>query len=164
MVGDKQIVKDYPLYSVDTSGRVFNNNTGKELTTSLDKDGYEVVTLYNHGRKKTKKVHRLVAEAFIENPRGALEVNHKNMIRNDNKVENLEWVTCLENQRYKYEVGKYQPGPSKRRAKTQCIETGEEFESQTSAARSVGVAQGSISSSILRGYRVGGYHWRTING
>ena len=163
-MGEKRIVKDYPLYSVDSAGKVFNNKTGRMLVTSTDKDGYKIVTLYNMGGKKTKKVHRLVAEAFIKKPANMNEVNHKNMVRDDNRVDNLEWTDAIGNQRYKYEVGGYKPGPSARRLATLCVETGVEYSSQTEAARSAGVSQGSISSSISRGYKVGGYHWRVVNG
>ena len=63
---------------------------------STTRDGYLVVGI--PGRKVMKLVHRIVAEAFIENPRGCREVDHINRNRQDNRVENLRWVTREENQ------------------------------------------------------------------
>jgi len=67
------------------------------LKTRIDKYGYEIVTLWIHGECFTKKVHRLVAEAFIENPEGKKEVNHKDGNKINNHVNNLEWNTSSEN-------------------------------------------------------------------
>lgn len=80
-------------YSVSNLGNVKNKNTGKILAKYVGISGYERVCLY----EKVKKVHRLVAEAFIPNPNNKNEVNHKNMVRTDNHVLNLEWVTRSEN-------------------------------------------------------------------
>ncbi len=69
------------------------------LTPSKDKKGYLVVILSKEGKlKKHTKVHRLVAEAFISNEDNKPQVDHINRIRNDNRVENLRWVTNSENQ------------------------------------------------------------------
>lgn len=156
----KQIVKKFPKYLVSKKGEVFNKMTSRKLKLSNDTDGYKVVTLYGDSHRKTVKVHRLVAEAFISNPENKPEVNHKNANRQDNRVENLEWATCKENQRYKYDVIGYRPGASKLRRRVECIETGKIYESQTEAAINAGISQGAVSSSITRGCRGGIYHWR----
>lgn len=59
--------------------------------------GYTQVGLSKKGNAKSYRIHRLVANAFIENPDQKKEVNHINEIRNDNRVENLEWCTRIEN-------------------------------------------------------------------
>lgn len=75
---------------------------GKILTPIMNLD-YEHVILADMSKKiknKQLKVHRLVAQAFIPNPENKPQINHKNFIRNDNRVENLEWVTVLENSQH----------------------------------------------------------------
>lgn len=88
-------------YEVSTMGRVRNIVTGRLLTGWLS-NGYRRVVLRCPTAKKGKieaAIHRLVAVAFIPNPEGKPEVDHKNGIRDDNRVENLHWVTHLENVR-----------------------------------------------------------------
>ena len=64
---------------------------------SKDKDGYILISLVKDKKRTTRRVHRLVAESFIPNSENKPQVNHKNGIRNDNKVDNLEWCTNSEN-------------------------------------------------------------------
>ena len=85
-----QISKKYILRD---DGRVFNIKTGEEFIPSKVR-GYPRVCV-SHG--KTEYVHRLVAKNFIPNPNNLPYVDHINRIRDDNRVENLRWVTALEN-------------------------------------------------------------------
>src|SRR6185312_15178506 len=70
---------------------------GSMLTPAIDRYGYMNVTLTICGKKHYKRVHRLVAETFIAKPDGKNVVNHKNGIKTDNRLDNLEWVTDIEN-------------------------------------------------------------------
>jgi HNH endonuclease/NUMOD4 motif-containing protein len=78
---------------------------GKLMAKSLDGMGYHVVTLSKEGKCHTPKVHRLIASAFIRNIDNKPEVNHKNGIKTDNMVSNLEWATPSENVIHAHKTG-----------------------------------------------------------
>lgn len=93
-------------YSISDKGRVRNANTGIVLRASKTRKGYEKVKLHlMDGKERTITVHRLVAEAFIPNTENKPEVNHKNGIHDDNRVENLEWMTGDENRAHARKAG-----------------------------------------------------------
>ena len=84
-------------YEVSTDGEVRHKDDKSEVEVWFFR-GYKMVTLLtDNGRKKQFSIHRIVATAFIDNPLNKEQVNHKNAIRTDNRVENLEWVTAREN-------------------------------------------------------------------
>jgi hypothetical protein len=75
------------------------------LSQRIDRDGYLTVRLSIGGKSLTKFVHRLVAETFIENPKGKPFVNHINGLKTSNDARNLEWVTHSENMQHAYIAG-----------------------------------------------------------
>ncbi len=82
------------------NGTYHRKYKGSILKKINRKNGYQSVTLSKNNKAKSFLVHRLVAMTFIERPNGYDYVNHKNEIKTDNRVENLEWVTFVENIRY----------------------------------------------------------------
>lgn len=86
---------------------------GKDRKKTYNKDGYLQVNLSKNNNSKTVKVHVLVANAFLKKPCDFYnkelfyEVNHKNCIRDDNRMENLEWVTHKENVNYSIKFGNH---------------------------------------------------------
>lgn len=105
----KPVVGYEGFYEVSNLGRVKSIRSGKG--TYIGRivrgghiyNGYAMVNLSKYGIPKFFTVHRLVAFAFLGNPPTPKhEINHKNLIRTDNRVENLEWCTHLENMRHSY--------------------------------------------------------------
>ena len=111
-IEDKIEIQGYEgLYSVTPDGRVWshpkcsnNNRHGKWM--SIDRAGrYPMISLSKDGHKKRYLVHRLVAEAYLANPDDLPQVNHINGNREDNRAENLEWVTSSENRIHAWDTG-----------------------------------------------------------
>ena len=88
---------DFPGYQVSNAGRVCSK--GRILRVDNVK-GYDRVRLYRDKHVVRMLVHRLVALAFIPNPDGLPQINHKNEIKTDNRAENLEWCTAQYNNAY----------------------------------------------------------------
>lgn len=82
------------------NGKIWYERKGKILKGCRDKDGYCIVSLRRKNEHKTFKVHRLVAEAFIPNPDGYPQVNHKDENKINNCIKNLEWCSAKYNINY----------------------------------------------------------------
>ena len=147
------------LYEVSDLGRVKSLWYGKEkiLKPQKDSSGYLLVGLCKNGHKKKTLVHRIVAEAFIPNPKGLATVNHKDEVKTNNTVSNLEWMSREDNVAYS------QPHRAKRSVQMFDKSTGEllaTFPSINEAERVTGINKGNISSCCLGKYKsAGGYIW-----
>ncbi len=95
-------IKQTNTYSVSNYGRI-KNNKRNTIRTPGTLNYYKIISLWYNGKANDHRVHRLVAENFLENLENKPEVNHKNGIRNDNRSKNLEWVTSEENVKHKKE-------------------------------------------------------------
>ena len=103
----KDVVGYGDLFSVSNKGQIFSKRTDKVLKQNPVSTGYNACMTRIGGRKGTcvcLRAHREVAKAFIPNPKNKPEINHKNGLRGDNNVGNLEWVTSKENQWHKVNV------------------------------------------------------------
>lgn len=129
-------IKEAPDYEVSNLGRVRNKE--KRILKFSKSHGYYHIVFSIKGKQLTRTIHRLVAEAFIPNPNNYPCVNHKDEVRTNNKVDNLEWCTYEYNLNYgnrnklasenrKFKAAKY----SERGVKITLYSTKEVIEVQT---------------------------------
>lgn len=159
-----------------TGGKGNYNRKEKILKTTNDKDGYPYVVLLKNKARKTVKVHRLVATAFIENNLLKEQVNHRDGIKSNSRSDNLEWCTQSENQIHSFRILKNKPskanlgkfGKYSTRAKPiyQLDLEGKiikEWDCATDASRELKISVGNISSCANgnKNYsHAGGFRWK----
>lgn len=177
----KEIWKDIAgyegLYQVSNLGGIKSlprNSTRGGILKPLIHRGYSSVELCKNNIKKRFRVHRLEAFAFLPNPKNKPYINHKNGIRNDNRLENIEWCTNSENQLHSYrELGRINHRPCLGKTGALCknsrpvnqydlrgnfIKT---WPGQSEAARQLGLYQTNISHACKGNYKsCGGYKWK----
>lgn len=151
------------LYEVSNFGRI---RRIRIVVQTRKKHGYMQVSLKDSGgARKSLRVHRIVAEAFIPNPEGKPQVNHRDENPENNRADNLEWATAAENTNY---GGRTARAAAKNGSKTPVlqIEPGTlkviaEYPGQSAAAKATGIRVSCINACLRgRQYRAGGYIWR----
>lgn len=157
----KDIDGYFGRYSVSTQGNVRSNLNKKLLSPHLRENGYLEVALCRGNKQRTFLVHRLVAKAFLPNPKNKPQVNHINGNRADARLSNLEWCTAKENRDHAVTVLNHSPG--KHCKQILCLNTGEVFDSIAQAARAKNVSRANITS-VVNGHRVmaGGFFWISL--
>ena len=90
-------INGYPNYLIYPSGKVWSKVSKRYLTISESDTGYMRVSVWKDNKQKTLKIHRLLAEHFIENPHNYTEVDHIDRNRKNNKLNNLRWVSHSQN-------------------------------------------------------------------
>lgn len=168
----EELWKDIPgyegLYQVSNLGRV---KSPKGIKTQSDNGrGYQKVQLYKNNKCKNEYVHRLVALAFVPNPNGLPQVNHKDEDKANNFADNLEW--CDNDYNNMYGTKRERQGETLRtncKTSTQIIKCdldGNELDyylSMREAERMNGLANGVISQYFRKHYsQCGGYIWRKL--
>lgn len=169
----KDIVGYEGLYQVSNLGRIkslgryVNNNGGLEyregkiMKSAKNNNDYLFIGLWKDGIRKNHTIHRLVAQAFIDNPNNFPEINHKDEDKTNNRVENLEWC----NSKYNCNYGTHNERMVKSHLKPilQFSKDGEfirRWESGTQVKRELGFNQSNITK-CLKGKKktCGGYVW-----
>ncbi len=161
----KPIVGFEGLYEVSNFGRVKSlcTKSGVPLIRKLvsDKDGYLTVCIKKEGKVFCKKVHRLVAEGFISNPYNYPHINHKDEIKTNNNVNNLEWCSARYNNLYHDKCKRCCKRVVKLDLSGNVLQS---YPSINEAAADVGVTTAHLST-VLSGRRArnklaGGYKWK----
>lgn len=169
----KEIWKDIEeyegIYQVSNLGRVKRVDTDSILKGFKITKGYVGVRLSKNGIVSNKRIHRLVAQAFIPNPESKPQVNHIDEDKTNNMISNLEWSTSKENINH----GTRNERAGKTMSKSKSIpiiainiKTGEstEFYGSNECARQVGLSQGNITSVLKGRYKqTGGYTFKYLN-
>lgn len=154
-------IHNAPRYLVSNCGEVFDTRMKRYLKQTPDKSGYMYVKLWTSTGRMTVSVHRLVARAFLGTPYGRPEVNHKDLVKSNNQVKNLEMTTRSRNMKHAYASGVVR---LPRETKVLCVETGRVFRTMREAARSIGCSDHKSIVRVLdnpnRSAR--GFHFETI--
>lgn len=173
----KDVIGYEGLYIIDSIGNVVSMprqqgsrfvNQYKILGVKINRNGYAEVALSKDGVTKTKLLHRLLAQHFIENPDNLPCVNHKNGVKADNRLENLEWCTRQYNTKHAYDnnIGNFREfanvGLAKMNKDTQYVliklvsPAGEEleFDGTAAAANYLGCCQDDITRAIRKSQKV----------
>jgi len=149
------------LYQVTKSGKVWSLRFRKFMRFDPDRDGYLWVEFWKGGVRRRRKVHRLVAEAFVPNPENKPEVNHLDGDKLNNNDWNLKWATNKENIRHAVETGLTPRGERCWKAKlktSDILEIRASEESDDNLMLTYGVSQSTISGIRL------GRTWRHVGG
>lgn len=161
-----KIVERCPRIEVNERGEIRYRDTGKLESTSVAATGYIQVGVWYRGKPRTYTVHRLVAEAFLPNPDGLPEVNHKDENRANCNLDNLEWCSSEYNKNYGTRIEKLRHCCCKPVVAID-KKTGKETEyfSAAEAGRKLSCDPDSITR-VLRGLRksTAGYFWRYAEG
>jgi hypothetical protein len=158
-------ISEFDDYLISNQGRVYSLINRKILKPQINGSGYYHVSLSKSGKSYTKRIHKLVAHIFMTNPLNLSDINHKNGIKTDNNVNNLEWTTSSQNHIHARRILNIQMGGVPKPIIGINIKTKEKiyFKSMQEAERN-GFNEGAISlccNKRLEKYK--GYVWNLIN-
>lgn len=150
--------KIYKSYIVYSDGKVFSLARNRFLKPYISENGYERIRICYDGKFESWTVHRLVAMMFLDKAEGKNEVNHKNGIKTDNRVENLEWCTTSENQKHSWAMGLIKSAHARLILDTK---TGVFYESVADLAKLLNVSKVYLAQK-LNGLRKNNTHYQYV--
>ncbi len=157
-------VKEYSNYEVNQLGEIRHKKRQKILKPRSNNGGYQYVNFKINGKNTNFAVHRIVANAFIPNPNGYTEVNHKDYNKKNNCVDNLEWVSSSQNKQHSYL--KQENKKSRGKAVNQYTKEGiflKTFDSVSDAAKEFGCCVAAISNCCLGRTKTSqGFRWSFV--
>lgn len=163
----EKYIRIFGKYEVSNLGNVRNSNSGKVLKPAKDRYGYLYVCLHELGKNHYKKIHRLVAEAFVDNEEDKPCIDHIDGDKTNNIYTNLRWVTPKENSNNPITLENIRANckPPRITKPVMCIETQITYSSAVDAEKITNIDSSAIGK-CCRGERgtAGGYHWRYTEG
>lgn len=158
-----KVVENAKNYEISNCGQVRNKNTKRILSPTLI-NGYLAVGLRINNKTIMSFAHRLVAKSFVLCADETYVVNHKDGIKTNNHVENLEWVSLSENGKHAYRINIHKPNRISVSQYTLSNVFIKEYDSLLDAEFETGVFNGSISKVCRRVKKTaGGYIWKYTN-
>lgn len=166
-------IDGFPNYEVSNLGNVRSIKRNKIKEPGSDHNGYLKVDLYKNSKRSTKKIHRLVADAFLPKDPQRSDINHKDGNKHNNVVTNLERCTKSENMKHAYKnglahhtnsrpmLGKHNPNAGRPKRKVMIVETKQIFNSESECERFLGCQKKGHVNDCLRGRQrtYKGYHF-----
>lgn len=152
VVGYEGLYKISSIGNLKSSRRMSKIVGSYNLTPTLTPDGYYRLSVRREGIKKNRTIHQLVAIAFIPNPNNYNQINHKNGIKTDNRVENLEWCSTQLNTLHAINNGLHPKGKITSTQATDIMYKIKKGISESSIATEYGVRKYSITR-IKKGAR-----------
>ena len=168
-----RVIAARPNYEICRDGRVRRVAAGqgavagKFIKPRINTTGYPFVTLWADRKMRSFNIHRLLAEAFLPRSPERTQVNHRNGIKTDNRLENLEWATPSENIQHAVRLGLFKGAPEVRRGEAAYhVKLSEEKVRRIRAMRAEGqvwrVIAEEMGMSIPGVWHVVNSHWKHV--
>ncbi len=100
-----KIIKKFPNYIIYEDGKIINIKTQKQKNVLTCNKGYLITNLWKNNKRTNIRIHRLLAESFIDNPMNLETVNHIDGNKLNNLLSNLEWMSYSENNKHAFKTG-----------------------------------------------------------
>lgn len=157
-------VVGYEGYGITSCGRVYSYRSGRFLTPKLDRYGYYQVGIYDKsGKQRWVLLHRLVAQAYLDNSDNLPDAAHKDECSTHNWLNNLEWLSRKDNLNAPLHRQRVSDNKIGKKHGVRCVETGIIYKSCRDAEEKTGISRHAISK-CCRGIceNAGKYHWQRL--